>query len=83
MTFAKKDIAAGEKLDGIGGFATYGLIELHSVMMQNNYLPIGLSEGCIAKKNISKDEPIKYDDVSIPEDSVLFDLRQRQDREIG
>lgn len=83
MTFAKKDLAPGEVLDGIGGFATYGLIELHSNVMQNNYLPIGLSEGCILKKKISKDEPIKFEDVDIPENSVLFELRRKQDREIG
>jgi len=83
MTFAKKDLIAGEKLDGIGGFATYGLIELHSKVIQENFLPIGLSEGCTVKRNISKDEPIKYDDVDFPEGSVLFNLRKIQDCEIG
>lgn len=83
MTFAKKDLDAGETLDGIGGFSVYGLIEMHSIVMQNNYLPIGLSEGCITKRKISKDEPIKYEDVEIPKDSVLYELRKKQDAEIG
>ncbi len=83
MTFAKKDLNAGEKLDGIGGFATYGLIEMHSVIMKNNYLPIGMSEGCITRRKILKDEPITYEDIDIPKNSVLFELRKKQDNEIG
>jgi predicted homoserine dehydrogenase-like protein len=83
MTFAKKDLIPGEKLDGIGGFATYGLIELHSKVIDDNLLPIGLSEGCTIKRKVSKDEPIKYNDVDFPQDSVLFNLRKIQDSEIG
>ena len=83
MTFAKKDLRAGEVLDGIGGYTCYGLIELHKVMKEENYLPIGLSEGCILKRNISKDEPIKFGDVEIKENSTLFHLRKIQDFEIG
>lgn len=77
------DLDAGETLDGIGGFSVYGLIEMHSIVMQNNYLPIGLSEGCVTKRKISKDEPVKYEDIEIPKDSVLYELRKKQDEEIG
>jgi predicted homoserine dehydrogenase-like protein len=83
MSVAKKDLKPGDILDGIGGFAAYGLIELHETVKKNGYLPIGLSEGCVVKRKISRDEPIKYDDVELNEKSILFNLRKIQDVQIG
>ncbi|MCL4385211.1 MAG: NAD(P)-dependent oxidoreductase [Actinobacteria bacterium] len=83
MTCAKKDLKPGDILDGIGGFNCYGLIELHEKVKKEKFLPIGISEGCIVKRKISKDEPIKYDDVEINTDSILFNLRKIQDIQIG
>ena len=83
MTVAKKDLNPGDILDGIGGFTSYGLIELHDVIKKDNFLPIGVSEGCVVKKKISKDEPITYDDVELNENSILFNLRKIQDLQIG
>lgn len=83
MTCAKKDLLPGERIDGIGGFMVYGLIETHQTVLQENYLPIGLSEGCVIKQKIGKDEPITYKDVIMPKDSVLAELRKKQDIELG
>jgi len=83
MTVAKKDLNPGDILDGIGGFASYGMIELHEIMNKSRYLPIGISEGSAVKRKISKDEPIKYDDVDLNENSILFNLRKIQDLQTG
>ena len=83
MALAKRDLKPGDILDGIGGYTCYGLIELHDVMKKERFLPIGISEGCIVKRKISKDEPIKYDDVEINEDSILVNLRKIQNLQIG
>jgi predicted homoserine dehydrogenase-like protein len=83
MTVAKKDLNPGDILDGIGGFACYGLIELHEITKKDRYLPIGISEGSVVKRKISKDEPIKYNDVGLNENSILFNLRKIQDLQIG
>ena len=83
MTVAKKDLIPGDILDGIGGFMSYGLIELHEISKKERFLPIGISEGCVLKKKISKDEPITYDDVELNENSILFNLRKIQDLQIG
>ncbi|MDD5660101.1 MAG: NAD(P)-dependent oxidoreductase [Actinomycetota bacterium] len=83
MSVAKKNLKPGDVLDGIGGYTCYGLIELHDIAKKENFLPIGLSEGCIVKRKISKDEPIKYDDVEINEDSALVNLRKIQDLQVG
>ena len=79
ITLAKKDLKAGEKLDGIGGYTVYGLIEEHGTAKKDKLLPVGLSEGCILKKDIEKDQPIKYDDVNLVKDSLLLNLRRSQD----
>src|SRR6516225_4189057 len=55
LTIAKRDLKAGVRLDGIGGFCTYGLIDNSAAARAISALPIGLSEGCVLKRDISKD----------------------------
>lgn len=66
VTTAKSDLFPGDRLDGIGGFKTYGLCENHRAVLKENLLPMGLSEDCIIKKAIKKDCVITYNDVEIP-----------------
>lgn len=80
ITVAKRDLKKGEAIDGIGGYTVYGLIELYEVAKQENLLPIGLSEGCVLKRNIEKDRPITYDDVILREDSIVLQLRRLQEK---
>jgi predicted homoserine dehydrogenase-like protein len=82
VTLAKKDLRKGEKLDGIGGYAIYGLIEEYEKAKRESLLPVGLSESCVLKKDIEKDSPIKYDDVDLGEDSLLLNIRRSQDETI-
>lgn len=63
VSVAKRSLKAGERLDGIGGFCTYGLIENASEARRNDALPIALSEGCILRRDIAKDEVIAFADV--------------------
>jgi predicted homoserine dehydrogenase-like protein len=80
LTVAKRDLKAGEALDGIGGFTCYGVIENADVAQQENLLPIGLSESCRVKCDIPKDQPITYDDVEIPAGRLCDKLRNEQVR---
>jgi predicted homoserine dehydrogenase-like protein len=82
ITLAKRDLRKGEKLDGIGGYTIYGLIEEYQAARRESLLPVGLSEGCILKKDIEKDRPIKYDDVDLGKDSLLLKIRRSQDGNI-
>jgi predicted homoserine dehydrogenase-like protein len=79
ITVAKKDLSAGEMIDGIGKYTVYGLIEEYTKARKKNLLPIGISEGCILKENIQKDQPIKYNDVKLVEGSQVVKLRKLQD----
>jgi predicted homoserine dehydrogenase-like protein len=82
ITVAKKDLKTGEEIGGIGGYTVYGLIEQHKVAADTGCLPIGLSQGCILKRNKPKDSLILYDDVEFPYEPLLLKLRKIQDKEI-
>ncbi len=62
---AKKDLKAGEKLDGEGGFCARGKLIDAKNSKENRVLPLGLTENAILKRNLSKDEIIKIDDVEL------------------
>src|SRR6516164_10229316 len=49
VTIAKRDLKAGERLDGIGGFCSYGLIDNTASARAMDALPIALSEGCVLR----------------------------------
>ena len=66
VTIAKRDLKAGERLDGIGGFCTYGLIDNAVTARAMAALPIGLSEGCMLLRDVLKDDAIAFDDVESP-----------------
>jgi predicted homoserine dehydrogenase-like protein len=63
VTVAKRDLKAGERLDGIGGFCTYGLIENTTEARALRALPIGLSENCVLRCDRRKDDVVSFDDV--------------------
>lgn len=76
---AKKDLKAGETLDGIGYYMTYGQCENADVVQEENLLPMGLAEGCRLKRDIPQDQVLTYDDVEVPEGRLCDKLRAEQD----
>jgi len=79
ITVAKSDLHAGDVLDGVGGFATYGVIDNAAAVRRDNVLPMGLSDECRLIRDVSKDQPIGYDDVQLPPDRLCDRLRVEQD----
>jgi len=61
--YAKRDLREGERLDGIGGYTCYGMIENASGPALNTGLPICLADGARLKRDMSKDEKITLDNV--------------------
>ena len=78
ITIAKRDLKAGEILDGIGGFTCYGTIENSEVCLAEDILPMGLSEKCRLVRDIPKDKAIGYKDVEIPSERLCDELLLRQ-----
>jgi predicted homoserine dehydrogenase-like protein len=78
ITAAKRNLESGGVLDGIGGFDSYGMLENSDVCREYNFLPMGLSEGCRLKRNISKDQIITHNDVELPENRLCDKLWAEQ-----
>lgn len=75
---AKIDMKAGETIDPIGYYMTYGQCENSDVTQAENLLPMGLAEGCRLKRDISKDQVLTYDDVEVPAGRLCDKLRAEQ-----
>ena len=75
---AKTDLKAGDVIDGIGHYMTYGLCENADVCQAENLLPLGVAENCIIKRNVPKDQVLTYNDVILPEGRLLDQLRAQQ-----
>jgi len=80
---AKRDLGKGEKIDGIGGFMTYGQAENFSVIARDRLLPMGLAEGAILKRPVSKGEVLHFEDVDLPSDRRVTELYAEMEREFS
>ena len=78
LTIAKRDLTAGEELDGIGGFTCYGMLENSDICQAENLLPMGLSEGCRITRDIPQDRALTYADVELPAGRLCDKLRAEQ-----
>ena len=79
LACAKKDLQSGEKLDSLGGFTVYGLIEKASVVRSEKLLPLGLSEFAVMRKPVERDRPVAYSMVDFPEDNLVLKLRRQME----
>ena len=72
---AKKDLLVGDKIDGIGGYCSYGVT--YPVEESKEFVPLGLLEGAVVTKDIKKGEPIAKTAVQLP-DNLINSLRKLQ-----
>ena len=82
-TMAKRDLEAGEELDGIGGYTCYGLIDNLEEARRDDVLPIGLAAGARLTRSVAKDQPISNADVTLPEGRLIDELRAHQADHFG
>jgi predicted homoserine dehydrogenase-like protein len=80
VTTAKVDLRAGDELDGIGGYKTYGQCENADVVAEEGLLPMGLAEGCRLLRDIVRDQVLTYQDVELPKGRLCDALREEQGR---
>jgi len=78
ITLSKRDMKAGERLDGVGGFCAYGLIDNTAAARAIDALPLALSENCVLRRDIAKDEVISFTDVEEPARGVVDKLWSEQ-----
>jgi predicted homoserine dehydrogenase-like protein len=75
---AKRDLAAGEVIDGLGGYMTYGQCENADTTHAEQLLPMGLAVGCTVRGPVAKDRVLTYADVTLPKGRLSDRLRAEQ-----
>jgi predicted homoserine dehydrogenase-like protein len=75
FAYAKRDLKAGDRLDGIGGYACYGLID--NCYDGHRGLPICLAEDVVLRHNIAADLPVLLSDVESAASRTDFTLYRR------
>jgi predicted homoserine dehydrogenase-like protein len=73
-SYAKKDLRAGDKLDGLGGYACYGMIENCADNRARPGVPSCLAEDVTVNRDIAKDEKIFMDDIVYDTNRFDFEL---------
>lgn len=76
---AKQDLTPGTVLDRIGGRHFYSLIDKAEIVAAERLLPVGLAKGARVSRPVERDRPLTFDDVELPEGSMVLTLRRLQD----
>ena len=74
--YAKRDLRAGDTLDGIGGYTCYGMID-NCGDDSHPGLPICLADSVTLRRDIRQDEPVLLADVDAPAGRADFELHRR------
>jgi len=71
---AKRDLAAGEMLDGEGGYTVYGKLVPAAQSLSRRALPLGLAHGVTLLRRIAANCTVRWDDVDIDaaDEAVAF-----------
>jgi predicted homoserine dehydrogenase-like protein len=75
---AKKDLEAGERIDGIGFYATYGQCANATQVAEEGLLPMGLAEGATLTRSVAKDSLLRFSDVELPDGRLVDRLWDEQ-----
>ncbi|KAK4552557.1 hypothetical protein LTR86_010201 [Recurvomyces mirabilis] len=76
---AKRDLKAGEKLDGEGGFMVYGKLLPAEASMKIEGLPIGLAHGLVLKVDKKQGQGLSWRDVEYSEKNQAVAVRREME----
>ena len=76
---AKRDLAAGEMLDGEGGFCVWGKQTPAEASLREGYLPLGLAHNVKLKQPIREGQRLKWSDVVIDETDLAVRTRREME----
>ena len=77
---AKRDLAAGEELDGEGGYAVYGRLMPAEDSLAQGALPIGLAHGIELRNAVAAGEMVRWSDVAIDEGQEPVRFRRQMEQ---
>ncbi|MBM3732474.1 MAG: flagellar biosynthesis protein FlgA [Acidimicrobiia bacterium] len=77
---AKRDLAAGEILDGEGGHTVWGRLMPAQASLARRALPIGLAHGVKLARPIPKGQAVAWADLETPPDGLAVKIRRDMER---
>ena len=77
---AKRDLKAGEMLDGEGGYTVWANAIPATKSLAARALPIGLAHNVKLKRPVAKDTAVSFDDVELDRDLDVVELRREMER---
>ena len=80
LATAKRDLKAGEILDGEGGYTVWGKLTTAAHSLALGGLPIGLADGCRLKNPVPAGEIVRRNDVDLDESADLVRVRREMEQ---
>jgi predicted homoserine dehydrogenase-like protein len=80
IAVAKRNLKAGELLDGEGGYTVAGQLRQAETSYAQGLLPLGLAQGWKLLKPIAQGTPLRWIDVAVDEQQSAVRLRREMER---
>ena len=77
---AKRDLAAGEMLDGEGGYTVVGRLMPAAESLAGGCLPLGLAHGFKLTRAVAAGQPLAWTDVTVDENQTAVRFRREMER---
>ena len=80
---AKRDLRAGEMLDGEGGYTVWGKLMPASASLAARALPIGLAHHVKLKRDVAHGAVVRWDDVEVDGANETVKTRRAMEERFG
>jgi len=80
VAVAKRDLRAGEVLDGEGGYTVVGKLMPAADSLRQGALPLGLAHHVTLRNPLTTGEVVRWDDVDVDETLAAVKLRREMER---
>jgi predicted homoserine dehydrogenase-like protein len=83
VAMAKRDLKAGEVLDGEGGYTVVGRLMPAQSSLAQGCLPLGLAHGWKVLRPVAAGQPVRWSDVACDANSPAVRVRREMERAFG
>ena len=83
VSVAKRDLRAGEMLDGEGGYTVWGKLMPAAASLKAGALPIGLAHHVKLKNDIARGAVVRWSDVEIDAEDATIKIRRAMEARFG
>ncbi len=83
VAVAKRELTAGEALDGEGGYTVWGKLMPAADSLALGGLPLGLAHGVRLRNAVAMGVPVRWTDVEVDEDSQAVRVRREMEAMFG